>query len=192
MEIQFKTGDKVRRKAGNIDGWWTDICHAHKVEPDAIFEVYEHLNDGGVILKELGRGSKYAENFFELVKDAKESEIEKAYTHAKSLIGKKIVCDDGPSKYTVSGVIFRQDKTDNVGLGHTCEKFLRDNGWVVGVRFNNMNYPVQLVNEVPSNISVELINGSYTAVVSKGSVKVGCQTFPIEKIQEIIEAHNKL
>lgn len=36
------------------------------------------------------------------------------------------------------------------------------------------------------------LNASYTAVVSKDTVKVGCQTFPISVIKEILDASKKL
>ena len=189
---QFKAGDKVRRTADNRGPWWNKVCMNHGKKPDATFEVLR-ANESGVFLKGLEEGYEYTASFFELVKDDEESEMEKAYARAKSLIGKKITSDGLHNGYTVTGVIFRQDKTDNVGLSHVCRKFLEDNGWVVGVgvKFHNMNYPVQLVNEVPSEVSITL-NSKYTAVVSKDGVKVGCQIFPIEKIKEIIDAHNKL
>lgn len=41
-------------------------------------------------------------------------------------------------------------------------------------------------------VKVIRLNNEYSAEVSKGKVKVGCQTFPIEKIQEILDAHSKL
>jgi len=45
--------------------------------------------------------------------------------------------------------------------------------------------------EKPNTISIKL-NDQYMAEVSKDMVKVGCQTFPFSKIEEIVEAHAKL
>lgn len=194
MNNTFKVGDKVKRYASAMDSFWKEQCRRYNVEIDATFEVVSHHGAGaGVQLKGLEPGYGYTLANFKLVEFAKPSEetkMKEAYELAKSLFGKTVECDDG-TKYTVTGVIFRQDKTDNLGLGAACGKFLKDNGWVIGVKFNGMNYPVQRVKEVPADIDIKL-NGGYTATVSKGSVKVGCQTFPIEKIQEIIDAYNKL
>jgi hypothetical protein len=43
----------------------------------------------------------------------------------------------------------------------------------------------------PSKVKV-VLNSQYTAEVSKDSIVVGCQTFPIEILDELIEARNKL
>lgn len=191
MKDRFKVGDKVKRKADQMDGWWVNQCYGYNVKPYEIFEVVSHHGAGAINLKGLEEGFGYTEKYFELAETSEETKMQEAFALAKSLVGKTIVYDDGDTKYIVTGVIFRQDKTDHVGLGYTCKNFLKENGWVVGVKFNGLTYPVQLVKELPTDIDVKL-NGSYTATVSKGSVKVGCQTFPIEKIQDIIDAHNKL
>jgi hypothetical protein len=191
MKDQFKAGDKVKRKADQMDSWWLEQYHDYGIKPDTVFEVIEHRDNGGILLKGAKQGYAYTGKYFELAEVSEETKMKEAFALARSLVGKTVMCDDGDAKYTVTGIIFRQDKTDHVGLGWSCEKFLKENGWLVGVQFGTMNYPVQMVKELPTDIDVKL-NGSYTATVSKGSVKVGCQTFPIEKIQEIIDAHNKL
>lgn len=191
MKDRFKVGDKVKRKADQMDGWWANQCDGYNVKPDEIFQVVSHHGAGAINLKGLEEGFGYTEKYFELAEASEETKMQEAFALAKSLVGKTIVCNDGDAKYIVTGVIFRQDKTDDSGLGWSCNKFLKENGWLVGVKFNSMNYPVQLVKEVPTDIDVKL-NGSYTATVSKGKVKIHGVTFPIEKIQEILDAHNKL
>jgi hypothetical protein len=45
----------------------------------------------------------------------------------------------------------------------------------------------------PEKHSIEIqLNDSYTAVVSKDTVKVGCQEFPVSKLKELIEAHSSI
>lgn len=53
---------------------------------------------------------------------------------------------------------------------------------------------VKLPEETPVPIKPILIplNSEYTAEVSKETVKVGCQTIPWSKIEEIVEAHTEL
>jgi hypothetical protein len=190
--MQFKAGDKVKRKAEFNDVWWKSKSRSQGLLHDAIFEVVKHSSNGGLILKESSVGYEFSAGYFELVEASEEAKMKEAFALARSLVGKTVTPDNGISKYNVAGVIFRQDKTDHVGLGWSSDIFLRENGWVVSIKtVGGMNYPVQRVKELPTDIDVKL-NGSYTATVSKGSVKVGCQTFPIEKIHEIVEAHNKL
>lgn len=192
MNDRFKAGDKVKRKAEHMDSWWREQCHDYGIKPDAVFEVVEYRANDAILLKGYRQGYEYTGKYFELAEASEEAKMREAFALAKSLVGKTVTFDDADTKYNVAGVIFRQDKTDYVGLGQTCDEFLNKNGWVVGIKtLGGMNYPVQRVKEVPTDIDVKL-NGSYTATVSKGSVKVGCQVFPIEKIQEIIDAHNKL
>lgn len=48
------------------------------------------------------------------------------------------------------------------------------------------------IRNMGKSVTIKL-NGEYEAVVEKdGKVKVGCQTFDVAKIEEIIEAHRKL
>jgi hypothetical protein len=45
----------------------------------------------------------------------------------------------------------------------------------------------------PEKHSIEIqLNDSYTAVVSKDTVKVGCQEFPVSKLKELLEAHSSI
>lgn len=43
----------------------------------------------------------------------------------------------------------------------------------------------------PASVSVQL-NNSHTATVSKDTIKVGCQEFPIDVIEKLIDAKNQL
>jgi hypothetical protein len=190
MNDRFKVGDKVKRKADQMDRWWVNQCDGYNVKPDAVFEVYDLHGRNNIQLKGMEQGFGYSEKCFELAETSEETKIKEAYALAKSLIGKTIVCDNESCKRIVTGVLFRKDD-DAVGLGFTCDKFLKQNGWVVGVKLGAMNYPVQGVSEVPTELNVQL-NDSSAATITKGKVKINGVTFPIEKIQEIVESHNKL
>jgi hypothetical protein len=61
----------------------------------------------------------------------------------------------------------------------------------VAIANQNSSVPVALLVEKPTHKTV-VLNDSYEAVVSKEEVKVGCQTFPIEKVKEILAAHAEL
>lgn len=194
MKDTFKVGDKVKRKAEKLDTWsWNEECNESDVDPKGVFEVIGIFENEGITLKEMNNEYTFAIYNFELVETSKETQMQEAFALAKSLIGKTIVCNGANTKYTVTGVLFRQDTTDDSGLGWSCNKFLKENGWLVGVQFGTMNYPVQEVSEVPTELNVQL-NGSFAATITKGKgkVKINGVTFPIEKIQEIVESHNKL
>jgi hypothetical protein len=193
MNNTFKVGDKVKRSASAMDSFWKEQCRRYNVEIDATFEVVSPHGTSAIQLKGLEPGFGYTLANFKLVEFAKPSEetkMREAYELAKSLIGKTIVCDNESCKRIVTGVLSRKDNDDS-GLGYSCKKFLNENGWVVGVRLGAMNYPVQKVSEVPTELNVQL-NDSFAATITKGKVKINGVTFPIEKIQEIIESHNKL
>ena len=51
----------------------------------------------------------------------------------------------------------------------------------------NWNYISKL-----EKIKNVVINKTYTAQISKGSIVVGCQTIPIEKVKEILDEYNKI
>ena len=54
-----------------------------------------------------------------------------------------------------------------------------------------LDFPFFVLEKFEDTKTVTL-NEDYAALVSQDSVVVGCQTFPWSKIEEIIEAHNRL
>lgn len=94
--------------------------------------------------------------------------------------------------YTVESVLLRRNDDDD-GLCYSSTKHLNRYGWVVAVKIGNrkgsINVPVGMVKEVPSETKV-VLNSSYTAVVTKDTITVGCQTFShdiVEKLKNAIE-----
>jgi hypothetical protein len=184
--MEFKAGDKVKRKTYDMDYWWNDICEDANVKPDHVFTVSEFVSMHQLYLE--GFKSNFDSFRFELVSSP--TDMESEYQRALKLVDKKIVV--GRDKHTVQNVLFRRGNDRDDLMSFETLQHLNQHGWVVSVVFDGRrNLPVSMVKEVPSDLSVEL-NGSYTAVISKDGVKVGCQTFPIEKIQEIIDTYNKL
>jgi len=194
MKDRFKVGDKVKRKAGNMDFWWLEQCHDYGIKPDEVFEVVEYRDNGGVLLKGHKQGYTYTGKYFELAEASLEAQIKEAYDLAQSLIGKTVKFSTDERNYTVKSVLLRRNEDDD-GLNYSSTKHLNQHGWVVAVKISNhlaiINVPVGMVKEVPSETKV-VLNSSHTAIVTKDTITVGCQVFPIEKIREIIDAHNKL
>jgi len=48
-----------------------------------------------------------------------------------------------------------------------------------------------LIKPAPKTKEVKL-NSEYSAIVSKDTIKVGCQTIPYEAVKEIVKAHDSL
>lgn len=185
MNDRFKAGDKVKRKADDMDVWWNGICEDANVKPDDVFTVSKVLSEDDLYLE----GFKECFDSFRFALVNSPTDMESEYQRALKLVGKKIVV--GKEKHTVQNVLFRRGN-DHHYLSLESIDHIKKHGWVAAVVFSNSrNLPVSMVKEAPSELSVKL-NDSHTAVISKDGVKVGCQTFPIEKIQEIIDTYNKL
>lgn len=186
--MEFKAGDKVKRKADHMDVWWNGICVANSVKPDDVLTVSKFVPVYQLYLEGFKECFDAFDAFrFDLV--SSHTDMESEYQRALKLVGKKIVV--GKDKYGVQNVLFRRGN-DHHYLSLESIDHIKKHGWVAAVVFSNSrNLPVSMVKEAPSELSVEL-NDSYTAVISKDGVKVGCQTFPIKKIQEIIDTYNKL
>ena len=185
MSNPYKVGDKVKRKAEDRDGWWNDMCEHVNVKPDDVLTVSKFLSTYDLYLE----GFERCFNSFRFELVSSPTDMESEYQRALKLVGKKIVV--GRDKHTVQNVLFRRGN-DRERLSCESIDHITKHGWVVAVVFGgSRNLPVSMAKEAPSELSVEL-NDSCTAVISKDGVKVGCQTFSIEKIQEIIDTYNKL
>lgn len=76
------------------------------------------------------------------------------------------------------GKTFKILKVDDVGCYGVC---LHENYW----------YPFFILEKVDAAVEYKL-NASYTALITKDEVKVGCQTFPWAVIKGLVTAHKKL
>lgn len=188
--MSFKIGDKIRRKEDERSGWWCDLCDRYSVKPDATLTVVKVNDYNEVFVKELRPHFGYQLDRFELVEALVDDQIKEAYDLAQSLVGKTVKLSSDKTNYTVKHVLLRR-KGDTYGLGHSSNKHLDEHGWLVAVAIGSMNVPVGMVEEVPTEVTVKL-NDSYSAVVSKDTVKVGCQTFPIDILKKLQTAADSL
>jgi len=192
--MNFKVGDKVKRKATQMDAWWKDLCRDYTTTPDAILTVVEHRDNGGLLLKEMAKGYEYTGKYFELAETSLEAQIKEAYDLAQSLIGKTVKFDTDERNYTVKSVLLRRND-DDAGLDYSSTKHLNQHGWVVAVKIINhlgrINVPVGMVKEVPSETKV-VLNSSQTAIVTKDTITVGCQTFPVDILKKLQTAVDNL
>jgi hypothetical protein len=187
--MEFKAGDKVKRKTYDMDGWWNGMCEDANVKPDHVFTVSKFLSKDDLYLE----GIEGCFDSFRFALVASPTDMESEYQRALELVGKKIVV--GKDKYGVQNVLFRRGN-DRDHLSCESIDHLAKHGWVVSVVFcGTRNLPVSMAKEAPITDVVKL-NDLHNAIVTKetdsGTVMIGGMILPITKIQEIIDAYNKL
>lgn len=126
------------------------------------------------------------------------NEIKSQLAEAKKLIGKKIKRLSGYN----AGIIHKVDKVnlhlENPPVGPNHDDFFAKNGYVISLHesgsaesreadtvFQNGGFQVIEDQKV-------ILNSSYTAIISSEGIKVGCQTFPLEIIDKLVEARKQL
>lgn len=111
---------------------------------------------------------------------------------AESLIGKRVIDKDK----AITGYIqtFTHLSVTNK-WGDNCsalvKEYLTTHEYCVVLHSNYVAVPYDSVELVPDEIEVKL-NDTYTAKVTKDSIKVGCQTFPVSILKELNEALKNL
>jgi hypothetical protein len=135
----------------------------------------------------------YFADYFKIVNV--ELSMEEQVKLAKSYIGKTV-------SSVKDGVITHKVEKVNVVLSikeamklKICSILVQDEiqnkGYAVVVSDDILAYPVELVKLTAKSKEV-VLNESYTAKVYSDKIEVGCQTFPISILDELIEARNSL
>jgi hypothetical protein len=142
-----------------------------------------------VYLKDCG-GRPYYASYFSLVKNRS---MEEKLEIAKSYIGKTVKIKTNTTKFTVKKVNIVLDHHDaellKVGSMVVLEE-ISNVGYAVVVSDDSVAYPVLSVEPV-EEVEVRLKN-NYSAIVSKDTIKVGCQTFPSSILEELMTAYKSL
>jgi hypothetical protein len=120
-------------------------------------------------------------------------EIRKEMEEAKELVGKFVIYNNGSLKLEVTKVNFYIDKASdtNEASQSVREEAQRKGYCVYIISKNGLLYPYKDVKVVEEFINVGL-NEQYSARVYKDKVIVGCQTFTIDKVKDILDANKKL
>ncbi len=125
--------------------------------------------------------------FDNYVKEAKIT-MSSAVAKGESLIGKNVQGDR--RLFEVETVnLYNKRSIVPCWFPKWARDIINDRGWVVLVE-NKIDYAnVDEATEIVNSIQ---LNETYTAVVEGNVVKVGCQTFDIEQVREIIRIHDSL
>jgi hypothetical protein len=117
--------------------------------------------------------------------------IEQQIELAKSYIGKQV---EGFGNYIVEQIHAVVSKEDAYKLGVASNSVLNDidnNGFSVVISGGNFANPVMSVKIKPDSVKIKL-NDTYDADVTKDTIVVGCQTYPISILDELIAARKSL
>lgn len=134
-------------------------------------------------------GGNYSTQFF---KKLSELSIDELIALAKSLVGLRIV-SSWNEDYAIEG----WEITNKIHKGSVLvREDVRDNGVSVYLQVESKAIPIRNLNGYrivyPALTEKVYLNEDYTAIVSKTHVEVGCQKFPIEVVESILEASKRL
>ena len=198
MNAKFKVGDKIRRIRSQQNGRWAygnDIVEVYYCSSLTL-----SINHNGVI-----GNYGYDPDLFVLVEsvesneyiDIKSLSIPEQLKLARTLIGKDVQYTTLPtyiSNFVVENVRVIDD-TNVEDLTESVKRNLEKTPVIIVVTSNNGKWMVPFeccnIPVKPTEITVKL-NDSYNAIVSKDTVKVGCKTFKMDVIHEIVEANKSL
>jgi hypothetical protein len=76
-----------------------------------------------------------------------------------------------------------------VGLPKPILDIVKKSGYCYFVIGENFLAPASKITAISNRV---VLNSEYTAIITKESVLVGCQTIPIEKVQEILKNHKDI
>jgi len=179
----MKRDDKIKCVKSDDYGITVDKTY-RVVDPDIAGyskPVLSLINDKGLL-------SKHFHDSFVIVED--EISMEEQVKLAKSYIGKTVVSKKG-SKFKVEEVLVIIDDNQLSKVSITVHNYYRDNKYAIIVKNDMYSNPITEVTLAPAEKIVKL-NASYDAIVTKETIQVGCQTFPISILDELVEAKNKL
>jgi hypothetical protein len=136
-----------------------------------------------------------SKNRFEEVKEESNvlDNIRKELEEARKLVGKTIIHNDGFVKYDVGEVGLHIYKEPTEGISLSVQGEAKTRGYCVYIISKNGKYsnPYKAVEVVQDFVDI-VLNDQYSAKVYKDKVVVGCQTFTMDKVKEILDAGNKL
>lgn len=185
MNNPFKVGDKVRA-IDNAQHYFDFKIGATGVVCEAITDRVKVIFDSS---DDNWDGWMYPSRF-ELIKDVRIMEEDLAL--ARTFLNKDVISCQGGNKFTVKSIRLFVKEDDSIRKStEAVKREVEKHGFCVALIGSIYEIPVSNAIAPPTSKTVKL-NDTYDAVVSKDTITVGCQTFPIGKLRELQEAFESL
>jgi len=108
-----------------------------------------------------------------------------SFDYALSMVGKNVIYQGKP--FMVEAVtVFNKYYPSAI---KTVQKEVKELGYSIVLENDDGFAPLSEVEEISNTV---VLNDEYTAVIDGETVKVGCQTIPIQKVEEILKTFKKL
>jgi hypothetical protein len=107
------------------------------------------------------------------------------FNHALSLVGKNVYYKGKPFMVEAATVFNKYYPTDNKTITREVKEF----GYSIVLENDDGFAPFSEIEEISNKV---VLNDEYSAIIENDVVKVGCQTIPIDKVEEILKTHKKL
>lgn len=135
------------------------------------------------------------ENVHLIMCDFSNASITDQFTFAHSLIGKEVRDKTARARFirTVDSVlVIDKNISDLNQFSPSVKKHIQAHGDCVVLRFVGGGMMPLVNSELVSDNELLVLNSEYTAKIFSDKVQVGCQTFPIEVIQKILDISKTL
>ncbi len=181
----MKTGDKVKCISKDTD---VTVGNIYTVEESfgtwvADDEAVCVRGDGGIIKPYYKRGFEVVEQIDDLQK------IKDLSLLAESYIGKTV--QSGGSNWRVDGYKIFLNKETAAKSSASVRTHFNNYGYCVAVSGSGRITPIESVKPVPTSKTINL-NEAYDAIITKDTVRVGCQTISRAKILELYKEMESL
>lgn len=184
MSEIIKAGTEVKATEG---GWDLIKGNIYKLTQDS------HINRGKMVytIRDEKEIYEYDSSWFEIVEESRPS-MEEQVALAKSYIGKEVL--SGPDRIRIQRVIVIINEADARNSSQVVLKDFDKHGYCIAIKGSCFTVPVLSVQLAPVEPPFKMVelNSTYTAKVTKDTIEVGCQTFPISILDELIAAHESI
>ena len=174
--MKFKAGDKVKC----LEGWGNHLIDG-KIYTVRDIHDCESLYITGI-------AGNWHHKRFEFAKEAADTFLD--FEKAGSFLGKEVLYD-GKWRFVPNSLGLYKDLPAGRGSIICNEYALKHGDNFIVLLNDNTTVPMELATLAPQECKVKL-NSDYTATVTKETIKVGCQTFPVSILKDLQKALESL
>jgi hypothetical protein len=181
---KFKIGDNA--ECVNIDTFGYEY-----ISLKSVYKIVDLEGNYILIKNNMGNTIWYQSQCFKLKEEEKTMNIQEQIINAQKYLGKSnLRKKDGQALSFAPAsieIIFNKSALTSFGV----DDYLSKNDFCITLRNGSSCYPVEWVSLPPAEVIVAL-NASYSAIVTKETIKVGCQVFPIDILDKLVAAQKEL